>query len=196
MINLNKTIEKFISWTKGNSDFELYNEAGLQHELLFFLRTEIGDKYKIYAERNISKIGKKLDLKEFNKKEMDIFITSRYGSENYCIELKYLTGNAIPRRMSQVYEDIKFLEELKNDLDFNGCLLFLMTPRKVFHSGKSVLGLYEVFRNEEITFRKITETDLPPFLKGDLHKFSTANEHVAKWLDYEDDKHKYFFVTI
>ena len=126
---------------------------------------------------------------------MDIYIQSRNTEEKYCIELKYLKGKAIPRRMSQIFEDIKFLEELKTNLGFKECLFFLMTPQPAFHTGTKEKGLYATFRNEKIAIKKLNIADLQDFLKPSFLKFSIENEYKTKWLDY-DQKHKYFFVKV
>ena len=194
MLDLQILIKRFITWSK-SPDFELYNEAGLQHEILFFLRNEIGDNYKVYAERNISSLKKDISLEDFNKKEMDIYIQSKDSNEKYCIELKYLTGKAIPRRMSQIFEDIKFLQELKKELHFNECLFFLMTPQAAFHTGTKEKGLYATFRNEEILIKNLNRDDLQDFLKPNFERFNIEGDYKTEWLDY-DPKHKYFFVKV
>ncbi len=120
-------LNSFIKFIKHNDQLELYNEAGLQHELGFFLRTKLAKKYNIQLERNIDSIlGTK---KGFEKKEIDIFITD--GKIKVAIELKMPINKQIPKRMELTFKDVRFLEQLKSK-GFDECYLLFTSNVKSF----------------------------------------------------------------
>jgi len=194
---LQNLIDKFISNIKNDSDFEFYNEAGLQHEVLYFLRKEIGLKYKVYAEKNINTIHspKKAD---FVKKEIDIYIQNKINpKEKYAIELKYFSANhnAIPRLMSHIIVDIKFLEELKKEAHFNECLFLIFTPKRIFYKGTGQRGIYKIFQHTNI-IKSLTKSDTPDFLHESMEKFTLKKSYKFQWKVYSDNSHRYFTVLI
>ena len=143
---LEKLIHKFVEDAK-KKKIHLYNEAGLQFELAFYLKEKLEKKnYKIQLERNIGDVTN-VDSTKFIKKEMDIFIQNKETEEKYCIELKLPNKGAYPRRMSQAFKDVKFLEELNHLAKFSGGLLFFTTPLKPFWSGKHNGKGIEFFSN-------------------------------------------------
>lgn len=91
---------------------ELYNEAGFQYELAFFLRNHYPD-YSVKLEYPTTSIFK--TKTSFVKKEIDIYVTNKEG-ENFVIELKMpkISGGT-PNEMYKVIEDIKFLEQLRQN---------------------------------------------------------------------------------
>ena len=72
-LNLKKLIDNFVVYAQ-EKKIHLYNEAGLQFELAFYLKEKLEKKtYKIQLERNIGDVTN-VDSTKFIKKEMDIFI--------------------------------------------------------------------------------------------------------------------------
>lgn len=163
-MNIKKHIEMFVR-TKINND-NIYNEFSLQHELGFYLREEL-KSFKVEFERNVKFFSDNQDenfLKKFVKKEMDIvaYKENTKNLETYAIELKYPTNGAYPRRMFQFVEDIKFMEQVKDELGFTKtyCLTLISDSQKGipfrYCSRKNEGEIYHYFRNNKEIHGKIT----------------------------------------
>lgn len=151
--------------TKINND-NVYNEFSLQHELGFYLREKL-KSFKVEFERNVKFFSDNQDenfLKKFVKKEMDIvaYKENTKNLEKYAIELKYPTNGAYPRRMFQFVEDIKFMEQVKDELGFTKtyCLTLISDSQKGipfrYSSRKNEGEIYHYFRNNREIHGKIT----------------------------------------
>ncbi len=195
-MDLKGLVEQFLKQSEADSDFELYNEAGLQHELALFLRKQFkGTKYRVQLERNVDGIDITLGKDDFTKREMDIYIYEKDGSERYCIELKYPTKRAFPRRMYQTFEDVNFIENLKFKAKFNGVALLFMTPLEGFLEGRDNAGIYKYFR-EEKCIRQPDYNALQDFLKN-KRKYKPLNiqgQYRFGWANFRD-KYHYFVIT-
>jgi hypothetical protein len=163
-MNIKKHIEMFTR-TKINND-NIYNEFSLQHELGFYLREELKSS-KVEFERNVKFFSDNQDenfLKKFVKKEMDIVVYKGNSKnlEKYAIELKYPTNGAYPRRMFQFVKDIKFMEQVKDELGFTKtyCLTLISDSQKGipfrYCSRKNEGEIYHYFRNNKEIHGKIT----------------------------------------
>lgn len=163
-MNIKKHIEMFAR-TKINND-NIYNEFFLQHELGFYLREELKSS-KVEFERNVKFFSDNQDenfLKKFVKKEMDIvaYKGNSKNLEKYAIELKYPTNGDYPRRMFQFVEDIKFMEQVKDELGFTKtyCLTLISDSQKGipfrYCSRKNEGEIYHYFRNNKEIHGKIT----------------------------------------
>lgn len=163
-MNIKKHIEMFAR-TKINND-NIYNEFSLQHELGFYLREELKSS-KVEFERNVKFFSDNQDenfLKKFVKKEMDIvaYKGNSKNLEKYAIELKYPTNGAYPRRMFQFVKDIKFMEQVKDELGFTKtyCLTLISDLQKGipfrYCSRKNEGEIYHYFRNNKEIHGKIT----------------------------------------
>ena len=115
---IDKLIQKFIEKLKAGQ-IPLYNEAGLQHELGYFLRC---NNINTYFEYNINLIFKNIQ-QELLKKELDLFIDQK--DKKYCIEIKFPNKGAFPRRMTQSIVDLFFLQQLINLGFAKGFFLFI-----------------------------------------------------------------------
>ena len=191
--DLEKLIHKFVVYAK-KKKIHLYNEAGLQFELAFYLKSVLDEKiYKIQLERNIGDVTN-IDSTKFIKKEMDIFIQNKETEEKYCIELKLPNKGAYPRRMSQAFKDVKFLEELNHLAKFSGGLLFFTTPLKPFWSGKhNGKGVYNCFRKAHM-FEKLNSGETPNFIKN-KNVFEIEGCYSFKWKTFMKE-YEYFTVVI
>jgi len=186
-------IHKFVEDAK-KKKIHLYNEAGLQFELAFYLKEKLEKKnYKIQLERNIGDVTN-VDSTKFIKKEMDIFIQNKETEEKYCIELKLPNKGAYPRRMSQAFEDVKFLEELKHHAEFSGGLLFFTTHLELFWSGKhNGKGVYNCFRKAHM-FEKLNSDETPNFIKN-KNVFEIEDFYSFEWETFMKE-YRYFTVVI
>jgi hypothetical protein len=183
---IEQLLQQFISYVAQEPHIELYNEAGLQHELALFLRSKLEKHYKVQLERNIAHVAK---MREgFKKKEMDIYIESGLNlDERYCIELKVSFGRAVGTRILQVHEDIYFLEQLKKQ-NFRECYLIFATPSKKYMETKpGRLKMYETFSAEGIKIDHLHNNHVSPSYrnnKGDyVYKYDElfVKHYEAKW---------------
>jgi hypothetical protein len=156
-MNVKQQIEKFIGIIK-KTDVELYNEAGLQHELGFYLRSKLGDNWLIQLERNIDAIvGNK---KSFIKAEMDIYLKDRGSGDKYCIELKAPNSFQIPNRMFMSFQDVQFLEQLK-EAGFKETYFLFVSPNQSYWQSKTAQGnIYRYFNGKEVEFKALYKTDV------------------------------------
>ncbi|HAX48389.1 MAG TPA: hypothetical protein PK605_07555 [Ignavibacteria bacterium] len=175
------------------SPFELYNESGFRHELGIFLK-------KYYPELNV-----KLDYpvsRMFNpipklaNKEADIFIIES-GVQKHVIELKMPKDeNASHVDLYRVIQDLKFLEQLK-DQGFETCTEVFITKRKnIWESING--GIYKLFAGDSVNLRSVTKDEIQPFLihGGPIELGST---YKAKWEvinDAKGDEYRYFMINV
>ncbi len=140
-MKLDHHITKFTQ-AVGNGAIEIYNEFSLQHELGLYLRTQLVD-CKVQFERNVSHF--KLNKSKFEKKEMDIAITSLSDEPLSAIELKYPRNGQVPESMFSFCKDIAFLEQLVSS-GFQSAYFLVVADHKQFYSGSSE-GIYGLFRS-------------------------------------------------
>lgn len=168
-------LNNFIKYLQQNTDVELYNEAGLQHELGFYLREHLPKEYKIQLERNIEAI---IGTKQgFYKKEIDVFISN--GKSKMAIEIKVPINKQIPRRMELSFEDIRFLEQLKEN-GFDECYFLFTSNVKSFWDSRREQKIYEYF-NDGI-FQTLEKSDVPPFIQKSKTAFNEMKKTYSfKW---------------
>jgi hypothetical protein len=173
--------------------FELYNEAGLRHELGIFLK-------KYYPELNV-----KLDYpvsRIFNpiprlaNKEVDIFIIES-GVQKHAIELKMPKDeNASHVDLYRVVQDLKFLEQLKQQ-EFETCTEVFLTKRKnIWESING--GIYKMFAGDTVNVRSVKKEEIQPYL---IHggPIELNGTYKAKWEvthDSKGDEYRYFIVNV
>jgi len=186
-------LNRFISFIQQNNSIELYNEAGLQHELGFYLKQQLSTSYKIQLERNIEAItGSK---KGFYKKELDIFITD--GKKKIAVELKVPINKQIPRRMELSFGDVRFLEQLKA-AGFDECYFLFASNVKSFWKSRREHKIYEYFNDG--VFQTLKKTDVPAFIRSSKTAFTKLNKtYRFEWRDLKKQNNKqwrYFIVSI
>lgn len=198
---MNQLINEFIIYLVDN-DVELYNEAGLQHELGFFMR--VVKNIPVKFEYSIGCVSG-IQSSEYLKKEMDLFF--EIDDQKNCIELKFPANGAYPRRMTQSILDIYFLQQLVNN-GFKQGIFFFITHLKNFAKGKSSGRIYQYFRNPKDVSEYSTE-DIPKFFlkKNDGKAFynvienQTAKLHNPIFIGFNEIKirgkiYYYFFIEI
>jgi len=164
-----------------------FNEATFQFKLLL----EIAKKYdesKIFPERNI----KKYDVSgKYVKKEIDIVLEKENDLPYAAIELKMPMNGQNPEQMYKMVEDIKFLEQIKQNCNFIKCYFITVTNDKLFWTGKKNDGIYSFFRNNVILGGKINKPT------GDtIHSFFILySKYEIKWKDINNN-FKYFIVEV
>lgn len=197
-LDLQKLISGFLANAENDSAFELYNEAGLQYELAIYLRDSIPKTYRIQLERSVYDVFDNPNNIKFIKKEMDIFIYRKDHKEQYCIELKFPTKGAYPRRMYQTLEDVKFLEELKNKAHFTQVALLFITNQKRFRMTKKNNNprIYRLFRTE-YCIEELKNNEVPLFIR-DVKGFKPLDikgKYKFQWKTYRSLYH-YFIINI
>ena len=143
---LHTVINEFVTNLK-SYEGDIYNEFSLQHELGIFLREKLKG-YKVQFERNISFFDGCCKNKNFIKKEIDIVIYKPDFSEKYAIELKYPKNGQYPEAMFSFMKDIKFMEQVKNKLEFTETYVLTFVTDKNFYEGNLPSRIYEYFRGE------------------------------------------------
>lgn len=134
-------VARFVESLTANGT-EIYNEFSLQHELGIFLREALPD-YVVQFERNVGYFS--LSKSEFTKREIDIAVFSKTGTElKYAIELKYPRNGQYPEQMFSFCKDIAFVEELQA-AGFSRTALLIFADDRLFYSGSSE-GIYGFFR--------------------------------------------------
>ena len=186
-------LNNFIITIQKDNSLELYNEAGLQHELGFYLKQQLGKSYKIQLERNIEAIlGTK---KGFEKKEIDIYLTN--GKVKIAIELKVPINKQVPRRMELAFGDVRFLEQLKSK-GFNECYFLFASHVKSFWHSKREQKIYEYF-NDGI-FQTLIKEDVPSFIQSSSTAFTKLNKtYRFEWKDLKNQQNKqwrYFILNV
>lgn len=199
-MRLEKLIEKFVDAEKINNEV-VYNEFSLQHELGIFLREEFKNSFRVKFERNVGCFSEKEDpdyLKKFVKKEIDIVICKgrRENPEKYAIELKYPTNGAYPQSMFQCIKDIKFMEQVKDELGFINTYCLTLTSDsfkgKLFRSSnKNSEGIYSFFRNKKEIHGKIKN---PQHNSGE--SYNITGEYSIDWRQIDDTTFWYYLLKI
>lgn len=156
----------------GNGAITFYNEFSLQHELGLFLRGQLVG-CKVEFERNVSHF--KLAKSNFEKKEIDIAVTSPSGERLSAIELKYPRNGQVPESMFGFCKDIAFLEQLVLS-GFQSAYFLAVVDHKLFYSGNDK-GIYGLFRSGT----PITGTIAKPTGAKDS-KVTISGSYVATWL--------------
>ncbi|MFC2024497.1 hypothetical protein ACFLTJ_02835 [Chloroflexota bacterium] len=195
-LDLRALLQQFLNKCESDPDFALYNEAGLQHEVAWFLRKQFeGTKYHVQLERNVDDIVNPIKISGCIKREMDIFVYEKYGDEKYCIELKFPNKGAFPRRMYQTFEDVAFLEQLRFKGDFKGVALLFITSLNGFINGSSSKGIYQYFREKNCICQP-DYSSMQEFLK-DKKKFKPLDikgQYRFEWLRFREQYH-YFMIA-
>jgi len=195
-LDLGYLIQKFIDQAEKDGDFELYNEAGLQHELAIFLRENFkNSEYRLQLERNIGALDLSINSKYFLKKEMDIYIYNKNSNEKYCIELKFPNKGAFPRRMYQTFEDIKFIEQLKLQGHFEIVAMLFITELENFRKANKQDGIYKYFRQIH-QISELNENEIPLFIRkeGNFQPLKIEGKYPFQWHTFKGIYH-YFTIT-
>lgn len=194
MINV---LNEFIETLK-SVEIKLYNEAGLQHELGFYLRSK---DVNCFLEYNTNKVflNSKISNNSFLKKEIDLYFINEAG-EKIAIEIKFPTNGAYPNTMFETIKDICFLKQLLNN-GFSKTYMLFLTDQKGFMSSNKQDGIYAYFRNSK-DLAQFSVQDLPNFVsKNQKINFKDINIHpntIIKFKDFTNtfDNKKYFYFLI
>lgn len=191
---IKKILLDFFQYHHANG-FEVYNEAGVQHELAIHLRQALPG-HTIRLEYPVTRIYR--PIRYFRKKELDIYITGVNG-EKYLIELKVPRENCgTPKAMYHAIEDIQFAEELKAN-GFTACYSILLTERKSFwQAPQADAGIYFKFNGESVNIDTLEIADLPKFLvkKGPIPLTNQYKELWREFCDAHNISWKYYVIEV
>lgn len=191
--DIKNLIFAFLEQIKNDDEIEIYNESSLQHELGFYLRSKLRNKYKVQFERNIKDF--KIPHKSSPKKAIDISIFND-DREDYLatIELKFLKKEGVPRRMHDICEDIEFMEHTKEQ-KFETAYVLVIADFEGFYEGKSEKSPYWYFRPH-----KDSGSCKP--LKGEIkgkvgreYKINLKNSYQITWHEIKDPR-RYTLIEI
>ena len=185
-MDIQNLIFEFIAKIKDNK-IEIYNEAGIQHELAIFLRSRITD-YTIQLEKNISYF--ELDKKEFEKKEIDIVLFNKDKKDKIAIEIKFPRNGQYPEQMFSFCKDIKFLEQLKHHGFQDNIFLALADDSNFWNNNGGEGTIYHKFRNLKLLSGQIVK---PTGAKDKTIQLS--NEYRIEWKELNDTT-KFFVLKI
>ncbi len=178
---IKRLLEEFFE-NRNSNGLEIYNEAGIQHEMAIYLRNELPE-YQIRLEYPVTRVFR--PVRSFQKKEMDIYITNPSG-DKILIELKVPRENCgTPKAMYQALEDVKFAEELRAN-GFSACYCVLITERVSFWMAPQAdSGIYFKFNGDAVNIHSLHVAELPNFLiaKGGI-QFN--NSYHAPWQQFND----------
>lgn len=196
---IKNALQQFINYIQEGVDIELYNEAGLQHELAWYLRNKIGGKFTIKLEYPTNKVG---ISKKLVKKEMDIYLVEKTTNKKYCIELKTPVNLQIPKIMYNAIADVMFLSQLVNGEGFDGGYLLFATHNNDFWKiKKEQLEIYKMFRGS-VNIQTLTVEHIPKFIKKDygrINPFMFDKSYNAEWHDlrkHGDNHWRYFIIEV
>lgn len=191
---------------------KIYNEFSLQHELGIFFRDrlkEIDPDFKIHFERNVKDFYGDVhyDDSYFVKHEMDIVIFKDFDkdSEKYAIELKFPTNGAARKRMYQFVEDIKFMEQVANDLNFTKtfCLALISYSARgnLFRDDskdeRDKDEIYQYFRDskEKLPIQKdFVNKDKKDRKTGKQIEYHIDGSYPINWENIGDSKYYYYLL--
>lgn len=185
-MNYKEILHDFKSWmTRRNYRVDSFtSEFTIQHRMAVFLDGYLHRKYDCELEVNVEKYN----LGNLTKKEIDIVVSS--ADERHAIELKFIKDQgSFNIGMYKVCEDVRFLEQLKNNGFASVCAYTFTNIPKVYTSTIAIptpknfqnLELYVQFRND----KKIHDTIA--IKTGQLNEFITlSRSHSFQWIDFID----------
>ena len=116
-----------------SGEVELYNAAGLRHELVSFLQRELApEQYGIQVEREVKAVVLKADVHFSPVAVLDIYIFERAGKGQYCIQV-LTPSNPHHLNWAEASKQIRFLEHLSVH-GFEECALFLAYQQPSLHA--------------------------------------------------------------
>ncbi|HEX8295513.1 MAG TPA: hypothetical protein VF593_04395 [Chthoniobacteraceae bacterium] len=120
-----------------------FNEAELQHELGFWLRTRMDRAIHVYFERPASSFFPA--ARGLAKKEIDLVVSPADHAWYFAIELKCPRNGRIPETMFDACRDLQLLEQLTL-AGFAGGLFVMHVDDPGFYQSGSQEGIYSHFR--------------------------------------------------
>jgi hypothetical protein len=124
-------------------EVKFYNEAELQHELGYWLRTKLAPGMPVYFERPAGSFLQ--SARGLVKKEIDLVLERVDRKRHYAIELKCPRNGRIPETMFDACCDLQRLEQLIS-AGFQGGLFIMHVDDPGFYQSGLQTGIYSFFR--------------------------------------------------
>jgi len=126
-------------------DTDSCNEAELQHEIGYWLRTNLPFGWHVYFERPADSFFPQAT--RLVKKEIDLVIVSPAPRRHFALELKCsrLRQGRFPETMFDVCRDLQFLEQLVSH-GFCGGLFAILADSPLFYDTGKQDGIYSYFK--------------------------------------------------
>lgn len=185
----------------------VYNEFSLQHELGLYLRKNFKEENVIVLfEKNVKSFTGGEKFKNWEKYEIDIVIIDKKTDNKYAIELKFPINGQYPEQMFQFIKDIRFMEQVKEYINFNETYCLTLVNDSSFYSDTSEKNkkietnngkIYKYFRNnknETIGTQEIYDPVQHSKQKG-RYKISTKGKYNVEWKQIKNNrKLKYYLI--
>lgn len=143
MIDFRTNVVSYFELVRKN-EIEIYNEISLQLELGVYLRTVLGKSFKVEFERPSDHFDS--SALNLEKKEIDLVVSAKDGSEKYAFEFKYPRHGQYPERMFKACQDICFLEQLCRFGFSRGYFVMVADDSLFFNLNQNATGIYSHFR--------------------------------------------------
>ena len=168
---LKKLIDEFVAFVSTSGEVELYNEAGLRHELATFIEQRLNpEKYGIQLEREARAVVLADSEEDFQDALLDIYVFERAGKGQFCLQVM-APPNLTALAWAEAPKQVKFLKQLL----LHG-----------FQEGGLFLAFQQPFPTAE------TPADLNAMLPN-LGNAIEWNELLPAWQD-NNGPWKYFFL--
>lgn len=177
-MNVNDVVSSVESFFRdcGTRDIAFRNEAELQHELGYWLRTDLQGKTSIYFERPAAAFIRQ--ARGLVKREIDLVASPVDGSWQCAIELKCPRSGRVPETMFEACRDLKFLEQLVA-VGFEAGLFAMHVVDATFFEAALQTGIYAFFRANAPLTGRITK----PTGKKD-NWFVLDGSYLVHWQRY------------
>lgn len=150
-VDLKQLIVEFVEEVRASSHVELYNTAGLRHELAVFLRHKLPrDKYGLQLEREVEAVAMHPGETTFVQENIGIYLFNVAGEEQYGIQIQVAPGLADPNDFYKMAESVKFLEQLTEDGFQEGCFLFASPNPALWSDPDAGFGHYFPGENQPL----------------------------------------------
>jgi hypothetical protein len=155
---------------------EFFNEAELQHELGYWLRTKLGPGMRVFFERPADSFFPQ--ARGLVKKEIDLVAVPGDRTWHLAIELKCPRNGRVPETMFDACRDLQLLEQLLR-VGFAGGLFLMHVDDPSFYQSGLKTGIYSFFRGGQPLTGKITK---PTGSKD--QKVHLRNPYRVQWQPY------------
>jgi hypothetical protein len=122
---------------------KFFNEAELQHEMGYWLRTKLPPDYRLFFERPSEWFNS--NARGLVKKEIDLVVAPPAKEGYVAIELKCPRNGRHPETMFDACCDLQFLEQLV-EVGFLSGLFAMHVDDPCFYQNGSIAGIYGFFR--------------------------------------------------
>ena len=175
-IHFEQIVEEF---TRRIADggIEIDKEASVQRGLTTLLKEKLPD-YKIQREYNIYNFFP--NEMQFVKTRVDIALFNAPETERFAVEIKFPTNGAYPMYMFQCFQDVRFLEQLKDAGFTGGFFLLIASDSNFWRNGGKSGTIYEKFRKKKKMYGEAKDVGDNP------EEVCLEGEYLLEWMTIKD----------